>query len=354
MISSEKLLSISRKVGYCSILAAIAIWIVVAERWMLDSANDLIAQSLTEPTDTLLGDVSSWLNSPLIGFIGGLMASATVQSSALVSMLLVELATVTTAISFVSVVMGVNVGTTLTCCLVALGLGVPRRGQARQVGRRALAAALIHVGFKLFTCVIVALLELFDILDKLVDRFSSAFYDVNSAPRISPVDLWLSAMSQHIRDAVGGSASTSCKLAFCGHVLGFALLFICLRYANFTPGTPKFLDRAIGRGWLVWVMIGLAATAILRASSTTTSIISALAGTRNISLKQACSLIIGANIGTTIVPFVFGTVAQSGVAGVKVALIHVFFNFLGACLFAARPLRERLLASAIYIASRTR
>jgi phosphate:Na+ symporter len=75
------------------------------------------------------------------------------------------------------------------------------------------------------------------------------------------------------------------------------------------------------------ILVGAAVTAIVQSSSATVGITMALAGTGIIDFHSAAGLILGENIGTTITPVLasLGTVINAK----RAAYAHVFFNILG-------------------------
>ncbi len=75
------------------------------------------------------------------------------------------------------------------------------------------------------------------------------------------------------------------------------------------------------------IMVGAAVTAIIQSSSATVGITMALAGTGIINFPTAAGLILGENIGTTITPVLasLGTITNAK----RAAYAHVIFNILG-------------------------
>ena len=103
--------------------------------------------------ETLLNVTSN----PFAGLMIGVITTAVVQSSSATTSLVVSLVAAGTVSieNAVPVVMGANIGTTITCSLVAMGY-VGRRGRFR----RAFAAGTMHDFFNIITVIILLPVEL--------------------------------------------------------------------------------------------------------------------------------------------------------------------------------------------------
>ncbi|WP_246583032.1 Na/Pi cotransporter family protein [Clostridium simiarum] len=110
---------------------------------------------------------------------------------------------------------------------------------------------------------------------------------------------------------------------------------------------PQFqnLVVAIGDNWLIGLIVGLAMTAIVQSSSATTGILIALASTGSIDMNVALPIILGCNIGTCVTALL-SSIGTSKTAR-KAAIIHLFFNVLGTLIFI--PLRGVLVNIVQYI-----
>ena len=88
---------------------------------------------------------------------------------------------------------------------------------------------------------------------------------------------------------------------------------------------------AVSSNSLLGVLAGLAMTAIVQSSSATTGILIALATTGAIDMRLAFPVILGCNMGTCITALISSISANK--TGKKAALIHFLFNSLGAIMF---------------------
>lgn len=84
---------------------------------------------------------------------------------------------------------------------------------------------------------------------------------------------------------------------------------------------------AIGDNWFIGIFAGLALTALIQSSSATTGILIALASTGAINITIALPILFGCNIGTCITALL-SSIGTNRTAR-KTALLHVIFNVLG-------------------------
>ncbi|MBE6072394.1 MAG: Na/Pi cotransporter family protein [Clostridium butyricum] len=84
---------------------------------------------------------------------------------------------------------------------------------------------------------------------------------------------------------------------------------------------------AIGDNWFIGIIAGLAFTALIQSSSATTGILIALASTGAINITLALPILFGCNIGTCITA-ILSSIGTNKTAH-KTALLHLMFNFIG-------------------------
>jgi phosphate:Na+ symporter len=119
-------------------------------------------------------------------------------------------------------------------------------------------------------------------------------------------------------------------------ILGFGILFLGLDFLThampaFSAGNLAFLARLGGGGFpslLVCALIGLVTTVIVHSSSASTAIMLTLAHSGLIDYRIAAAMILGANIGSTI-DAALAAIGTKTVAR-QTALVHILFNIIGA------------------------
>ena len=87
----------------------------------------------------------------------------------------------------------------------------------------------------------------------------------------------------------------------------------------------------VGKTPILGVIIGMLMTAILQSSSATTGILVALGASGNLDMNIAFPIVLGCNIGTCITAILAGLTANR--TAKKAALLHLFFNIFGTIIF---------------------
>jgi phosphate:Na+ symporter len=130
-------------------------------------------------------------------------------------------------------------------------------------------------------------------------------------------------------------------------ILGFGLLFLGLDFLTKSmPGVGSgfdFITKLTNMGfvsYLIGMFAGLAMTLLIHSSSAATAIMLTMAYNGMVSYEMAASMILGANIGTTIDAALAAIGTKTNAK--RAALVHVLFNVLGTCW--ALPLLKPLLA----------
>lgn len=97
--------------------------------------------------------------------------------------------------------------------------------------------------------------------------------------------------------------------------------------------SPVFeqLLASIGDKWFIGILVGAGITAILQSSSATTGILIALAGTGSIGIQEALPILFGCNIGTCITAML-ASIGTNKTAH-KAAVLHLLFNVGGTIVF---------------------
>ncbi|AJR09851.1 Na/Pi cotransporter family protein [Photobacterium gaetbulicola] len=291
---------------------------------------------------------------PIAGLMIGLVATSLIQSSSTVTSIIVGLVAgglpVETAIPMV---MGANMGTTLTNTLVSLG-----HARCKDEFRRAFASATIHDFFNLLAVAIFLPLEMmFGLLDKIstwlvspmmgtanMDMGGMNFMKVLTGPGVNLIKGPLAGFG-----TMGGVFMI---------LIGIGLIFVSitamgkLMRSLMVGRAREILKSAIGRGPIHGIASGTVVTVLVQSSSTTTSLMVPLVGTGVLKVRDVYPFTLGANIGTCITALLAAT-AVSGeyaVFALQIALVHLAFNLLATVLIYGVPfLRELPLKGAFYL-----
>jgi len=286
---------------------------------------------------------------PFIGLIVGLLATTVVQSSSVTTSMVVALVAAPDnplpLANAVPMIMGANIGTTVTCTIVALGhLGRPEEF------RRAFPVAVCHDLFNYFTVIVLLPLELLTgFLRHTAVAIGSLVGDFGGVTYRSPVRSALDAGYAPIETLSGWIATHQIGQAVLviatSAVLIFVALFLLVRLLRgaATGRIEAMVASALGSTAVLSMLIGIVATVMVQSSSLTTSLLVPLAAAGLLRLEQAFPVTLGANVGTTITAFM-AALAVSGpnaVAGLEIAIVHLLFNVVGiAIIYPFEPIRR--------------
>lgn len=268
-------------------------------------------------------------SNPFVALVVGLLATAIIQSSSTTTSIIIGLVA-GGAISFegaIPMVMGANIGTTVTNLIVSLA-HISRGDEFR----RAFAGSVVHDFFNL--CSVVVLLPLqtyFNVIGASARFVEHLFEGYGGLEFSSPLGTITKPVANFLADLCGNSAWLSALLAM-------LLLFIALRYIVFTLKSmilnkvERFFQRYVFRTPALGFILGVVLTSIVQSSSITTSLVVPLLGAGVITLAQIFPYILGANIGTTVTAFLASFVTGSADA-VSIAFAHLIFNVYGIAIF---------------------
>ncbi len=296
-------------------------------------------QSILGPTAEGLLTLAA---NPWLGLLLGILATALIQSSSIVTTLLVGLVAgglpIATAIPMV---MGANLGTTITNTLVSLGY--IDNGKDFE---RGFAAATIHDCFNLVALTIFFPLELLlHPLEHLSQWISSQSGGLSPIiPNnffISPLDWLLKPTRWLMIYGVNHLPGPWDSLLLFGTSVGGLMVTVTVlgwlmrRWLN-TPA-QNILYWATGHGSsLGSLAAGAGITALLQSSSMTTSLTVPLAGAGLVTLQDIYPFVLGANIGTCITALI-ATFAVKSSAALQLALVHLSYNLLAVALIYGLP-----------------
>ncbi len=227
--------------------------------------------------DKLRGILTSMTSNPFKRVLTGLGITALVQSSSATTVLVVSFvnAGLLTLLQAVGIIMGANIGTTLTAWVTAVGFSVDIS---------AFSVPLMILGF-----------------------------------------LLTSSKKQNHKN-IGE------------FVVGFALMFLGLSFMKSSAGTilsdkdamMAFFSHFTQFGFwsdIIFLLAGTILTIVLQASSATMAITMLLTTSGLIDFELACAMVLGENIGTTITANMAASVGNT--AAKRAALAHTLFNIFG-------------------------
>jgi sodium-dependent phosphate cotransporter len=284
------------------------------------------------------------------------LATVLVQSSSVSTSTIVALvgSGVLTLPVAVPIVMGANIGTTVTSTLASLG-AIRRRDDFR----RAVAGATVH---DLFNLLAVAVLLPLELLTGALSRMAIALSGVLSGATGGEFD-------SPIKDAVGRGAGViesaaaglftengvAAVLLAAGLALLFATLVAIARNMRVVVkgAAERSLNAVLGRSGTLGILLGIVLTVAVQSSSITTSLLVPMMAAGVLTLRNAYPITLGANVGTTVTALI-AALAVPQIEGLQIALVHLLFNLCGILLFFPLPAMRRIpLAGAEWIAEQT-
>ena len=274
-------------------------------------------------------NIFSGISNPFAGLAAGILATVLVQSSSVTTSTIVALvgSGSLSVEAAVPLIMGANIGTTITNTLVSLG-SIGRRNDFR----RAFAAATVHDFFNVIAVVIFLPLQLMTgFLSKGAKILAEALPVGDAGGKFhSPLKAAVSEGASWAKSALefvgleGSWMSTGMLL------LGLALIFVSLTTITKLMRTviadkaEKALNSALKRSGLIGIAIGAVITVAVQSSSITTSLLVPLCSSGVLTLENAFPVMLGANIGTTITAFLASLATDMN--GLQIALVHMLFN----------------------------
>lgn len=331
-------------------------WLGVAALiYLLVAAVGVISSGFQTATGDRAEELFQFATNPFVGLVVGIVATALIQSSSTVTSIVVGLVAGGLPVSVaVPMVMGANIGTTVTNTLISLGYV-----RDKQEFRRAFSAATVHDFFNLLAVAIFLPLEMmFGLLERsavvlaepLAGGGNYSLSDANVvSTATSPVTDTVAGLTGYLPGATSGLAMI---------VIGMAMIFFAIKYVGrllkglMVGRAQRVLNAAIGRGPLSGIASGATVTVLVQSSTTSTSLMVPLAGSGALSLRQIYPFTLGANIGTTVTALLASTAVTGPLAvhALEIALVHLLFNVFAIMLiFSVPALRALPLRGATWL-----
>ncbi len=227
--------------------------------------------------DRLRGLLSAMTSNPFKGVLTGLGITSVIQSSSATTVMVVSFvnAGLLTLAQAIGVIMGANIGTTVTAWLVS------------------------WLGFK--------------------------------------ADIWILPVPLMLLGFIFSNSKKSQRKNIGELIVGFCLLFLGLSFMkesvpdlNETPQVLEFVRSWAGHGFgsvLIFLVFGTVLTLVLQSSSATMAITLIMLSMGFIPFNMACAMVLGENIGTTITANIAAAVGNTQAK--RAAMSHTIFNVFG-------------------------
>jgi sodium-dependent phosphate cotransporter len=289
-------------------------------------------------------------SNPFVSLMVGILGTTLVQSSSVSTSMIVALVAAPEnplpVANAVPMIMGANIGTTVTNTIVSLAhMGRPDEF------RRAFAVATCHDFFNFLAVAVLLPLEVTThYLQRTAEFLSSALGDITGVTYESPLKSVLQGVLAPVKNLAQAlfesKQAQGVMLIGISAALIFVALFLLVKVMRSAVQSrvEVFLTRALGKNAVLAIIVGAIVTVMVQSSSITTSLLVPLAGAGIVTLEQAFPVTIGANIGTTITALL-ASMAASGPnaqAGLIIALVHLLFNLTATLMVYPFPRIRRI------------
>ena len=274
---------------------------------------------------------------PFIALFIGIFATVLFQSSSTTTSLIVGMVSSgsLTIASSIPMIMGANIGTTVTNTIVSVG----HINKGTEF-KRAFAASTVHDFFNIMAVIIVFPIEMiFHPLQKTSEWFALKIFgkieNIEVLQAKSPIKLAVKSGSKFIQKFTFDNDIFYLILSV---FITFLMLYSIVKLLKslVLKKIEGFFDQYIFNTALKAMLFGIIITIMVQSSSITTSLVVPLAGAGVLTLRQIFPFTLGANIGTTV------TALLAAITGTVSALVaafsHLLFNIAGIVIIYCIPL----------------
>jgi len=271
--------------------------------------------------ETLISTTSN----PFVGLFIGVLATSLIQSSSSTTSIVVGMVGggVLTVSNAIPIVMGANIGTSVTNTIVSMA-HINRSNEFR----RSFAASTVHDFFNVLAVLVIFPIQYFtNFLGNFAREFAVVFQNVGGMQLFNPIKSVTKPVINLLISFMG-------EYPWLILLLSLVLLFIALKKMVDTlrvliiKRAEIWFDKILFKNAIRAFSVGLVLTLLAQSSSITTSLVVPMAGAGILTLAQIFPYTMGANIGTTITAML-ASMAIGNLNAVVVAFAHLIFNISG-------------------------
>ena len=285
----------------------------------------------------LVAGLFEGVSNPIGGLFVGLLATVLVQSSSVSTSVIVGLVAsgVVSTSDAVPMIMGANLGTTVTNTLASLG-HVRRDLEFK----RAFAAATVHDFFNILAVAIFLPIELATgYLSESATWITERVIGSGGSDFKSPLKAAVKLPATWVKEALSGLGAHGDVKGGLMIAIGLVCIFVALAFITrnmrllVADRVEAAINKALGAGsGIVAIVLGAIITISVQSSSITTSVMVPLAASGVLTLQNIYPVTLGANVGTTVTALL-ASLATGSPAAVTVAIVHTLFNISGIVVF---------------------
>ncbi|MBB6326581.1 sodium-dependent phosphate cotransporter [Algoriphagus iocasae] len=322
-LNSQEKPEVNKTKSYLLMLLAIILFIF---------SIDLLTVAMGQLNNSVASDILKATRNPFVSLFIGLLMTALIQSSSTVTSSIVAIVAAgnLSLEQAVPMVMGANIGTTLTSTLVSFSY-IMKKNQFK----RAISAGILHDIFNIITVFILLPLEVyFQFLSKIAHYLASLFI---ANPEYSGPFTYNKVFTRPLTEWI----SDTIQIPFLTLVIAIFLVFAAIKmlsssvYKAFVLDSFQEINNFVFKKTNLAFIYGMFFTAAVQSSTVTTSLLVPLVANKKVSLKKSFPFIIGANIGTTITAGIAAFYKTE--AAIALAIVHFLINFFGALIFLPFP-----------------
>lgn len=262
---------------------------------------------------------------PFVGLFIGILATSIIQSSSSTSSIVVGLVAggVLDVANAIPIIMGANVGTSVTNTLASLGQ-INRNAEFR----RSFSVAIVHDYFNLLAVLVLFPLQYFtNFLGRISTFMGQEFQHIGGLKFLSPVKALTRPLVDILKNWVGQYPWIMFILSLIFLLLALTQIVKALKVLVVNRA-EAFFDRYLFKTALRAFLVGLLLTVMVQSSSITTSLVVPMAGAGLLTITQVFPYTLGANIGTTVTA-ILAALVTGNLSAIIVAFSHLLFNISG-------------------------
>jgi sodium-dependent phosphate cotransporter len=262
---------------------------------------------------------------PVAGLFIGILATSIIQSSSSTTSIVVGMVAsgALEISSAIPIIMGANIGTTVTNILVSM-LHINRSNEFN----RAFSAAIVHDVYNIFTVLVLFPIQIAtNFLNIGATFMGEAFQYIGALTLFSPVKMLTHPLVDILKEHLGGYPLIIFILSLLLLLFSLKMMVDALR-GLVVKKAELWFDKFLFKTAFHAFLIGLLLTVMVQSSSITTSLVVPMAGAGILTLKQVFPYALGSNVGTTVTA-ILAALVTGNLAAIIVAFSHLLFNISG-------------------------
>jgi sodium-dependent phosphate cotransporter len=274
----------------------------------------------------------SMTSNPFAGLIIGIIATSLIQSSSTTTSIVVGLVAggALSLNNAIPIIMGANIGTTITNTMVSIG-----HISNRIEFKRAFSASIVHDFFNICAVIVIFPIEIrYHPIAKTAIWLGEGFTGSGGMKMFNPLKAITNPVIESFDYLFAFAPYASILLLIFSLIIMFSSLILLVKTMRslVLNKIEVVINQYLFRNDMLGFILGILMTAIVQSSSVTTSLIIPLVGAGLITIRRIFPYTLGANLGTTITAILAALATQNELA-VIVAFSHLCFNIAGIIIF---------------------